>query len=121
MKSTVKQNHWKGKKSKPKMSAHPGLCAADAPRGNAFSRAKQRRKNHENKAHDAERETDEAAATRALRRFHRIKDVYGRRNRKYCQRCESPAAVRFVHSHFAGPWPSISPKNVRGSTRWAAS
>src|SRR5437879_1394126 len=121
MKSTVKKNHRQRKKSKPEMAAHPGLCAADAPSGNAFPGAKQSSKNHESEADDAEHETDNAAAARTSPRFECIEDIHKREKRQNCQRCQCPAALRFVNSHLPGPWPSISAKNVRGSTRCAAS
>src|SRR5260370_41520725 len=103
------------------MAADRGLCAPDAPRGNAFTRAEKRCKNHEAETDDSEREADGAASARSLRRFGCMEGVHDRRNREECQRCEGPAALRFVHSHFAGPWPSMSAKKVRGSTRCAAS
>src|SRR5258708_511305 len=40
LKSTVKQNHWQRKKAEPEVAAHPGLCAADAPRGDASPSSK---------------------------------------------------------------------------------
>src|SRR5712692_9310121 len=69
MKSTVKKNHWQGKEPKPEMAAHPGFCAADAPRGNAFSRAEECGENHEGETNDPKREADNAAAARTLRCF----------------------------------------------------
>ncbi len=54
MKSAVEKNHRQRKDSEPEMAAHPGLCAADTPRGNSFPRAKERCENHESKADETE-------------------------------------------------------------------
>src|SRR5438876_12035097 len=114
MKSAMKQNHRQGEESEPEVSAHPSLCAADAPRRNAFPRAKERCKKHESETDDAERETDSASATRTLGRFECIKNIHKRGKCQDCQRCQCPAALGLVYSHLPGPWPSISAKNVRG-------
>src|SRR5258708_7322765 len=119
MKSAVKTNHRKSKEAEPEIAAHPRLCAPAAPRWHAFTRAEKRCKNHEAETDDSEREADGASAARPSWRFGCMEDVHDRRNREDCQRCEGPAALRFVHPHIAGPWPSISAKNVRGSTRCA--
>ena len=86
MKSPVEKNDWQGQKPEPEMAAHPGLRAADPPRGDAFARAKERGKNHEAETGDAENQADGAATTRSLGRFECVEDVHNRRNREDCQR-----------------------------------
>src|SRR6266481_6475303 len=121
MKSAVKQDHGQHEKAKPEVTAHPGLRAADPPRGYTFPRSKERSKNHEAETGHTEREADGAAAPRSLQRTKGVKNVNHCRHRENCERRNGPAALRLVHSHFAWPWPSMSAKNVRGSTRCAAS
>src|SRR5712692_8544250 len=121
MKSAVKQNHGQREKTQPEMAAHPGLRPADTPGGHALSRAEKRSKKHEGKTDAAEKQANRAAAARSLRRIERIKHI------DHCGRCQNgqrgngPVALGSVQSHFRWPWPSMSEKNVRGSTRCAAS
>ena len=103
------------------MTAHPRLRSAHAPRGNTFPRSKERGKDHKGEAHGAEREADNAAAARALWSIQVVEDVHDCGTHQNCQCGEGPTALRLVHSHFAEPWPSMVAKNVRGSTRCAAS
>src|SRR5258708_32193592 len=85
VKSTVKKNDWQGEKAEPEEDAHPGLRAADAPRGDAFTRAKKRRENDEAETDEAENQAHGAAAARSLRRFECIADVNPNRNAQNCR------------------------------------
>src|SRR5580704_2036488 len=103
------------------MPAHPSLRASNAPRRNALSSPKKRRENHERETDDTKSQANRAAASRSSRRIEIIDDVNNRRCRENPERRDGPAALGLVHSHFAGPCPSISATNVLGSTRCAAS
>src|SRR5260370_35423105 len=102
MKSAVKKNHRQSKEAEPEMAAHPGLCASDAPRGDAFARAKKRCKNHEAETDESEREPDGGSAARAVWRFGCIEGVHECRNREDCQRDAGPSVLRYADSLFAG-------------------
>src|SRR6266403_393305 len=103
------------------MAAHPGLRPADTPGGHALSCAEKRGKKHEGKTETAESQANRAAAARSLWRIERIEQIDHRGRRQNGQRCHGPATLCLIHSHFARPWPSMSAKNVLGSTRCAAS
>src|SRR6266403_5182869 len=99
------------------MAAHPGLRPADTPGGHALSRAEKRGKKHEGKTDAAENQANRAAAAGTLRRIERIKHI------DHCGRCQNgergdgPPALGSIQTHFGWPGPSMSAKNVRGSTR----
>ena len=67
MKAAVEQNQRKAEKSQPQMAAHPGLRPSHSPDGKFLAQPQQSGKQHEAESHDAVRQTQPAAAARALR------------------------------------------------------
>ena len=85
------------------MSAHPSLRSSQPPRGNSFSRAKQRREDHEAKSNHPERQSQRAPAARSFRRMGGVHRVYRRQQRQNHQRRYRPSPLCLIDPHAAFP------------------
>ena len=121
METTVEQNEREAEKTEPEVATHPSLSAAEPPGRNTLTRAEQRSENHEGETDDAEGEADGAAAARTGGGSARVAEINDGAEAENCERCVEPGTLGAVQSHGRGPWPFTAVKNLRGSTRWAAS